>query len=64
MSWLDTSDPIRDALAYDSDAEEWMEKRPVCSLCGEHIQEETAFRYAGGWICETCIRDNTFYIDE
>ena len=30
-------------------------RRPVCKLCGEHIQDETAFLIQGDWYCESCM---------
>lgn len=42
----------------DRDFERWLERRPVCVYCGEHIQEETALCLDGDWICEDCVKDN------
>lgn len=58
-----TDDPALDSATRDEEFEDWLKTRPFCSLCGNPIQEKTAFRYAGGWICDTCIKDNTFYIE-
>lgn len=33
----------------------WLARRPVCSECGEHIQEESAFRINDELICESCM---------
>ena len=32
-----------------------LEKRPVCSNCGEHIQDENAYYINGEWICAECM---------
>ena len=58
-----TDDPIMDFYRHDDEAEAWRRSRPVCSLCGEHIQETHALRLDGEWICERCIRENTEEIE-
>lgn len=35
-----TDDPIRDAENYQLDQEAWLEKRPICDVCGEPVQED------------------------
>ena len=62
MIWTD--DPVRDAARYDAERNEWLESRPVCTICGEHIQEESALSLNNEWICDECVRENTFYIDD
>jgi formylmethanofuran dehydrogenase subunit E len=42
----------------DRDFARWLERRPVCVYCGEHIQEETALCLEGDWICEDCVKDH------
>lgn len=59
-----TDDPIADALEYDSEFEDWLKTRPVCSECGEHIQEETAIRLSAGWVCEDCISAGRHFVEE
>ena len=46
-----TGNPVADHLRYEADREEWLECRPVCECCGEHIQEEYAFYYNDQWFC-------------
>lgn len=45
----------------------WLKSRPICSICGEHIQDESMlhFRFKGFDIqmCDTCISDNKEFID-
>ena len=59
-----TDDPERDFLRHDAEQQAWLEKRPVCHYCGEHIQDEYAVRIDGHWICKECIDDFTEYIEE
>jgi non-homologous end joining protein Ku len=35
-----TDDPIADFDRYDKEQQERLEQRPVCSVCGEHIQDD------------------------
>lgn len=58
-----TTNPGHDAYIRDLAAEEWLETRPICCLCGEHIQEEKAVRFRGEWVCMGCIDDNTQYLE-
>ena len=30
-------------LHYERDKENWLKSRPICSCCGEHIQDEEAY---------------------
>lgn len=50
-----TDNPVADADRYENDREEWLKKRPCCSECGEHIQDEFAYYIAGDWICDECM---------
>lgn len=63
MSYLMFYDPLQDADYKDRKEQEWLDSRPVCSICGEPIQEEYAYNYKGEWICEGCIDDMREYID-
>lgn len=55
-------DPIRDAERYYNYLEERLEKRPRCSCCKEHIQEESAIQINGEWICHECEMADTWDI--
>lgn len=46
----------QDFLRDDADKEKWLSKRPVCSWCGEHIQEDSAlyFEDTNDWMCKDC----------
>ena len=62
-----SDDPIRDYLRHDAQQEAWLKSRPKCSCCGEHIQDEQAYRFGGKkevWICEECMCVHLEYVDE
>lgn len=42
---------------HDREQEEWLQKRPVCVECGEHIQEEHLYEIDGDLVCEDCLKD-------
>ncbi len=50
-------DPIEDFERYDADRERKLRCLPVCSLCREHIQQETAVCFNDEWICDECLDD-------
>ena len=37
--------------------ERWLRKRPICSVCGEHIQDEQAYKLEGDLMCEQCFEE-------
>ena len=51
-----TDDPHKDFDNHEAQREFWLRKRPRCSECGEHIQDEYAYYYADKWICEKCMK--------
>ena len=53
-----TDDPIADYDAYEAECAERLEKRPLCYICGERIQDEYLFEIDGDLICEECLKDN------
>ncbi|OKZ66347.1 MAG: hypothetical protein BHV88_16335 [Clostridiales bacterium 41_12_two_minus] len=44
--------------------EEWLQRRPKCICCGEHIQEETAVQIRGDYYCDRCLDDMRVYIED
>lgn len=38
-----TDDPLYDFTRYDIENQKWLNSRPVCHGCGEHIADENAF---------------------
>lgn len=61
MSWTD--DPVYDADQHDAECERWLERRPVCKMCGEHIQDEYMYVIDGKNICPSCLEDYREWID-
>ncbi len=59
-----TCDPVYDADQHDAECERWLERRPVCKMCGEHIQDDWGYCIDGDWICENCMDDFRAYIDD
>ena len=41
-------------LAEDMRRERWRESRPVCVVCGEHVQDPEIYNTARGLMCEDC----------
>lgn len=50
-----TDDPVADFEAWDAMRERRLERFPVCSECGDPIQDDFAFRIDQRWICELCM---------
>lgn len=53
-----TDDPLADFARHDAEQSRWLEKRPVCSECGEHIQDERCYEINDELICEECLERN------
>lgn len=64
MSYFRHGDPLDDFAELERQKEAWLARRPVCSCCKKHIQDEEAFHHDDTWICLECIEDNTELIDE
>ena len=58
-----TDDPVKDAANRDAEAEEWLNSRPVCCHCGDHIQDEFYFEIEGRIYCPDCVDDAKQWID-
>lgn len=52
-----TDNPYRDFLRHEDEAEEWLEKRPVCEICDHHIQDEGGFLFEDKWYHNKCFHD-------
>lgn len=48
----------------DADQEQWLQRRPKCICCGEHIQEESAVQIRGDYYCDRCLDDMRVYFDD
>lgn len=42
----------------------WIQSRPVCVKCGEHIQDEVAYDIDGDIYCPQCIREMRFFVED
>lgn len=49
---------------HDRRQEELLARRPVCSCCERHIQDNEGLHYGDVWLCLECIDDNMELIDE
>ena len=56
---LAVSPDRRDYEERDSAQEAWLQRRPVCVCCGEHIQDESAHLIGGDYYCDRCLDDTT-----
>ena len=52
-----TDNPVADFHRYDAEQEAALEKRPKCSECSEHIQDEHYFDIHGKLYCEECMNE-------
>lgn len=43
---------------HDAQQESWLERRPKCDNCGEHIQDDYLYDFDGFIICEKCLKDD------
>ena len=43
---------------YDAEQEAQIKRLPVCSECGEPIQDEHCYEIDGEYICEECLENN------
>lgn len=60
---IPTDDPYRDFDRWEAEQEKWLQSRPVCEYCGEHIQDEHYY-YIDKIVCEECLNENhKRYID-
>ena len=63
MSKYYFDDPYRDFTRWDNDCEEWLARRPTCSECGQHIQDDYGFRIEDKLYCQDCIDGCKEFID-
>ena len=47
-----------------ADQEQWLQRRPKCICCGEHIQEESAVQIRGDYYCDRCLDDMRVYFED
>lgn len=56
-------DPYDDFERWDREQTEALDRRPVCSRCGDHIQDEEAYEIEGKLYCIECVEDMKVYLD-
>ena len=60
-----TDDPLADFARHDAMQNRWLKSRPVCSECGEHIQDERCYEVNDELICEECMeRNHRKYVED
>lgn len=55
---------VRSGDIYQNMCDKWLDKRPVCAYCDEHISDETALYLNGEWICNDCVSRFTENVDD
>lgn len=51
-------------VAHDLEQESRLRRLPVCCICEEHIQQESAIKIKGDWYCDNCIDDMREEVEE
>ena len=59
-----TNEPALDAAQRDYERDRWLESRPICDWCGEHIQDEWMYMFDGKTVCETCMEECRYSVDD
>ena len=55
-------EPVFEAVdRREREQEKWLEARPVCDVCEEHIQEDELYNFEGVIVCCQCYLD---YVDK
>lgn len=50
-----SDDPLLDFDRYDRQQTEELKKRPVCSYCGDPIQDDFCYEINGEYYCKDCL---------
>lgn len=53
-----TNDPVADWDRYCSEEERELKRRPKCSICGEHIEDDVCYEINDEIICPECLKDH------
>lgn len=48
-------------LEHEGRVRHWLERRPKCDRCGEHIQDEYMYKFDGEQYCPECFKE---FIDD
>ena len=63
-----TDDPVRDEMMHTRAMDIRLARRPLCSCCKRHIQDNEAVHLATKkdeiWLCLDCVEDNTELIED
>ena len=63
-----TDDPVMDEMMHTRAMDIRLARRPVCSCCLRHIQDNEAVHFATRhdeiWLCLDCVEDNTEMIED
>jgi hypothetical protein len=59
-----SNNPEKDYDRWLEANERWLESRPVCKWCGEHIQEEHAYQVGDDLVCESCMEGEKVNVDD
>lgn len=49
---------------HDAWQENWLQNRPTCDCCGEHIQDESYHVIMGERICDRCLDGMIVYVED
>ena len=60
--FIQTGDPLHDFNSWDEENGKWLQKRPKCCECGEHIQDDYLYQIREEVYCEKCIEGFRKYI--
>jgi non-homologous end joining protein Ku len=52
-----TDNPIADFEEYNKQCENRLKQLPICSECGEHIQDDLCYEIYGNYICDECMEN-------
>lgn len=65
MSYFRHGDPLDDFDRHDREQAAWLKSRPVCEICGKHIQDEHLYLINDEFVCEKCLnRDFRKWTDD
>ena len=62
MLWIE--DTYDSTNAHEAEQESRLRRRPVCSQCGDPIQEDEAYNIDGQLWCGYCIRDAKISVED
>lgn len=61
MGWTD--DPIADFHRWDAEQQELLKRLPLCYMCCERIQQDTAVMINDHYYCDDCLKELRVTID-